>query len=217
MLQLNVSLFMMLLLMSFGFNKEDRIQSKLTKDVLAIEMPQNITYNKIKAGSYLAWHAAHLGGINPRQGKIHYKEASISIDHGKIRNANIVIDMNTLTVEDLAEDAIEDLTEHLKSDDFFDTKNNSTSMFKLTSVEKTQGDFNSKITGDLTLLNVTNSVTFNANVRITKEQVSVKSEYFVIDRSDWGMTYNAKGTLGVPLDYLISNDVGFSVDITLIK
>lgn len=195
----------------------DLTQATFPTNCPATVTAQTDTYSKIKAGSFLKWHAAHLGGIDPRQGKIKYKEASISIEQDKILSARIIVDMHSLTVEDLPEEGIVNLTSHLKSDDFFDTENNPTSSFELISSEQTSGAYNSKLTGELTILNVTNCVTFSANVLITNEQVSVKSEQFVIDRSDWGMTYNAKGTLGVPLDYLISDDVGFAVDVTLTK
>jgi hypothetical protein len=33
----------------------------------------------------------------------------------------------------------------------------------------------------------------------------------------WGMTYNAMSTLGVPLDYLISNAVGFTINLAVGK
>ncbi|MFT5184978.1 MAG: lipopolysaccharide export system protein LptA, partial [Flavobacteriales bacterium] len=62
-----------------------------------------------------------------------------------------------------------------------------------------------------------NNVTFNANVDVTENNVSVKSETFEIDRSDWNMVYNAEGSEGVPLDYIISDDIELAISFSVAK
>ena len=71
--------------------------------------------------------------------------------------------------------------------------------------------------GNLTMLDVTKSITINANVKVSENEVSVKSEDFKINRTDWGLSYNTEGTAGVPVDYLIANDIGFTIDVTITK
>ena len=129
------------------------------------------------------------------------------------------MDMASLTVENFPEGAAEKgkLTGHLQSGDFFNIEKYPTSKFVLTKREGTAGEYNSRITGNLTMLDVTKSITFIANVKVSENEVSVKSEDFKINRTDWGLSYNTEGTAGVPVDYLIANDIGFTIDVTITK
>ncbi len=80
----------------------------------------------------------------------------------------------------------EKLTGHLKSPDFFGVKDNPKASFKSTKVEKTDTGFT--ITGDLTMLGKTKSVTFPASIS-EKDGVLSLSTSFGIDRTQWGMVY----------------------------
>ena len=73
------------------------------------------------------------------------------------------------------------------------------------------------VTGNLTILDVTKSITFKANISINENEVSVISEDFSIDRTEWGLTYHVEGSEGVPVDYLIANDIGFTINLTVTK
>lgn len=176
-------------------------------------------YTKIADGSNVAWRASHLAGMQPRWGKVFIKEANVKVNEGNITNAKLVMDMNSFTVENFGDDkeSTTKLLTHLQSDDFFKVKTHPTSTFELTSIEPGTGEFNSKITGNLTILDATKSISFQANVTISETEVAVKSEPFTVDRKEWGLTYNTKGTKGVPTDYLIADEVGFTIDVRITK
>ena len=74
------------------------------------------------------------------------------------------------------------LTKHLKNQDFFDVKTHKSATFKSTKIEKSGDKYT--VTGDLTLLGKTKSISFPAEITGT----TLKSE-FSIDRTDFGMTY----------------------------
>lgn len=205
------------IIFSINSCKDNKIGASEAKTVTSVTTANTIPYTTLRTGSLIHWSASHLGGADPRSGKIYYKDASILVNDTKISNLSVSIHMNTLTVENLPHDAIKDLTEHLKSDDFFSVNKYPTSKFELTNFKTIQGEYNSEITGNLTILDITKSITFKANSIVLDNEVSVKSEHFIIDRSDWKMTYNIEGTAGVPLDYLISDSVGFTVDIIISK
>lgn len=78
------------------------------------------------------------------------------------------------------------LTTHLKSPDFFGVKSNPKVNFVTTMIEKAGTEY--KITGDLTLLGKTKSVSFPATVAVTGDSLNVSAN-FSIDRTQWGMTY----------------------------
>jgi polyisoprenoid-binding protein YceI len=156
--------------------------------------------------------------VNPRQGEILLKEIVIVASKGAVMNAKAVVDMNLLIVEGMPEEEeAMDLTGHLKSSDFFDIALYPTATFVLTWFKSGRGDNKSSVSGSLTLLGVTNSISFDADVQVSDTEVSIHSEDFSIDRSDWGLTYNAEGTAGVPFDYLISDEIEFKLDITVEK
>lgn len=93
------------------------------------------------------------------------------------------------------------LTNHLKSPDFFGVKTNPTAKFVATKVEKAGAEY--KITGDLTLLGKTKSVSFPARISVKGDTLNLTSK-FTIDRTQWGMTYGRgkvddEVTLGVKI------------------
>ncbi len=94
-----------------------------------------------------------------------------------------------------------ELATHLKSPDFFGVKANPKATFVTTKVEKDGADY--KITGDLTMLKKTKSITFPAKITATADALTVTSS-FSIDRTQWGMTYG-KGK--------IDNDVKLTVSV----
>jgi len=78
------------------------------------------------------------------------------------------------------------LTAHLKNPDFFAVKSNPKATFVTTKVEKAGAEY--KITGDLTLLGKTKSVTFPATITAAADALSLTAN-FSIDRTEWGMNY----------------------------
>jgi polyisoprenoid-binding protein YceI len=78
------------------------------------------------------------------------------------------------------------LTAHLKAPDFFSVKDYPKATFKSTKVEKTATGY--AVTGDLTMLGKTKSVTMPAAVTATADSLRLTSE-FKINKADWGMTY----------------------------
>lgn len=98
----------------------------------------------------------------------------------------------------------EKLTGHLLSPDFFDVAAHPTSTFKSTSVSKTDSGY--QVTGDLTLHGVTQSLTIPADISLTGDELTAKSE-FQIDRKLFKIEYPGKP------DDLIRNEVVISFDL----
>ena len=78
------------------------------------------------------------------------------------------------------------LTNHLKSPDFFGVKSNPKAKFVSTQVAKASAGYD--ITGDLTLLGQTKSITFPAQVSVSANGLALETN-FTIDRTQWGMTF----------------------------
>jgi polyisoprenoid-binding protein YceI len=214
-----LTLFIIGGLLSSCSDNGNKAETKEAKEVEVNKSVETLVYNQVKDGSHTDWKATHLGGVNPRFGKIKIKNAELLVNNNKLTNASIVMDMASFTVESFPEgdEQIGQLTGHLQSADFFNIEKYPTTKFELTGIESIEGDYTSEVTGNLTILDVTKSVTFKVNISVLDNEVSVESENFVVDRTDWGLVYNTDGTVGVPADYLISNEVGFKIDVTITK
>lgn len=209
-----LSIVMIGALLSSCSSTGNQAETEAAKKVEKVDAANAITLNSVSKESFVNWRAAHLGGVEPRFGKIFIKDADFKVSNGTVVNASIVMDIASLTVENFPAGAEEigKLKGHLLSPDLFNTEKYPTAKFELTNLEKTTGTFNSKVTGNLTILDATKSITFNANVVVADDKVAIKSEDFSIDRTDWGLAYNVEGTAGVPVDYIIANDVGFTIN-----
>lgn len=196
-----------------------KVKANEAETVATVKNESTVEFKTVKEESYMDWRASHLAGAQPRFGKISVKTADVLINNNKLSNAMITIDMTSFSVDNFEgdEESTNKLTGHLQSDDFFKVGSYPTSTFELTNVEEGKGDYNAIITGNLTILDATKSITFNANVLISENEVTIKSEDFAIDRTDWGLIYHTEGTEGVPVDYLIANDIGFTINVTLTK
>ena len=115
----------------------------------------------------------HNGGFKKLTG-------TATVADGTLSKIEVEIDCNSLFSDDTK------LTAHLKSPDFFGVKDNPTSTFKTTKIEKTDKGYS--ITGDLTLLGKTKSITFPATVTEKDGTLSLAAS-FDIDRTQWGMNF----------------------------
>ena len=196
-----------------------KVEANDAETVETVATETTVEYTIIKEGSYFDWRASHLGGVEPRFGKMYAKNAKILVNNGVVSNASIDVDMSTLTVENFENDAetTAKLAGHLLSPDLFNVEAYPTSKFEMTGIEAGTGEFNSIITGNLTILEATKSITFNANVSVSENEVSVVSEDFAINRQDWDIVYHTEGDKDVPAEYIIANDIGFTINVTITK
>lgn len=120
---------------------------------------------------------SHNGSFESFTGQVDYAGAP---ENSRV---NITIDANSITTDD------PQLTEHLKTPDFFDVAKFPQSTFVSTEI-KPGGERGAThtITGNLTMHGVTKSITFPATIAVTPEAVTVDST-FSINRKDFGISY----------------------------
>ena len=56
-----------------------------------------------------------------------------------------------------------------------------------------------------------------STVEISDNGVSITSQTFEIDRSNWELTYNTEGAEGVVADYAIMNEIAFTIHANVTK
>lgn len=93
---------------------------------------------------------------------------------------DVEIDMNSIFTDN------EQVTNHLKSPDFFDVKNHPKSKFTINKVEKDKDGF--KVTGKLDMHGKSKEVTFPAKITQTGDSLKLEST-FKINRFDWDVKY----------------------------
>lgn len=122
-------------------------------------------------------------------------------------SVNLTIDTNSIDMDH------EGWDKHMKNEDFFDVEKYPTMTFNSTKVESADGKTGT-ITGDLTILGVTNPVTLDVTFNreglhpYSKATVAGFSATAELKRSDWGMKY------GIPA---VGNKVELRIEVEGVK
>jgi polyisoprenoid-binding protein YceI len=117
---------------------------------------------------------------NPRTGTFEEFSGKAMINEGKLSSLDVDIQTKSVKTQ------IEKLTNHLKSADFFNVREHPKATFQSTAIEADGAD-KLKITGNLTLLGVSQPISFPATVS-TKDGLSLQAA-FNIDRTKFGMDF----------------------------
>jgi polyisoprenoid-binding protein YceI len=109
--------------------------------------------------------------------------------------------------------------EHLKSADFFDIQNYKQITFTSSTMGKPDSDGNIELWGELTMIGITKNVKLNVKFGgIVKDPWGNEKSGFTvtgnINRSDWGLVWNASVETG---GLLVSDEVTISCDVELIN
>lgn len=107
---------------------------------------------------------------------------------------------------------------HLRSNDFFDMENHPTIEFRSSAVEQVD-DTTYRVTGDLTIKGITRPVTFDLEYTGTavdpfgNTRLGLEGSV-VVNRKDWGLTWNAPLETG---GVLVGEEVKISIDTELVR
>lgn len=167
--------------------------------------------------------ASKIGFIGNGVGKNHpgsFKLSSgqLTVDNGTITGGTFTIDAKSLVLDQKEEMFQAKLLPHMLSPDFFDVEKYPTAKFEITSVEPytaTDKDSsviagaNYKVSGNLTLKDVTKNIAFPAKIETVNNTYSAVAK-FNIDRTLWGLKYGNDKSLK---DKFISEVVNISLDI----
>ena len=154
--------------------------------------------------SQIIFFVDHLG-FAKSEGEFLDFDGMFIFDQENVENSKLDVQIETASI-DMDN---EPWDKHMKNADFFDVEKYPHMTFKSTAIEKT-GEDTGKVTGDLTILDVTRPVTLD--VKLNKagthprsgKQHAGFSATGMIKRSDWGMTY------GVPA---VGDDVEIRIEI----
>lgn len=146
-------------------------------------------------------------------GTVKVKSGSFTIENRKIVAGEFEIDMNSIIDLDMAADSEYNakLVGHLKSDDFFGVEKYPVAIFKVTSTEA-KGD-QTLIKGDLTIKEKTHPVSFLATISMDGNQLTLKSDTFMVDRSKYDIKFKSKSFFSDLGDQFIDDDMELSIHV----
>tara|TARA_R110001632_G_scaffold101470_1_gene209118 strand:- start:10166 stop:10798 length:633 start_codon:yes stop_codon:yes gene_type:complete len=173
------------ILVSCNSEKKEKVEVKEEVKVERIAKTNNVDVST----SLMTWKGTKPGGAH--NGSIAFKESSLILENGNITGGEFLIDMASIKNLDIEnEKKSTNLVGHLTSADFFDIATFPTSKFVITSVEGTDGKL--AVTGNLTIKDVTKSITIPATLSEAEGITTFKSDVFNIDRADFNVKYGSK-------------------------
>lgn len=132
----------------------------------------------------IAFIGSHVTDEKPdpkaRKGQFKKFDGTAVVEGGELKSLQVAIDTTSITTEQ------DKLTNHLKSPDFFDVNQHPEASFTATKIEAGEAG-QVVVTGDLTLLGTTKTISFPATVS-TEDGLKLDAE-FTIQRTAFGMEY----------------------------
>ena len=153
-------------------------------------------------------------------GTIGIQEGVIMANDEEIAGGKVTVDMNSITVldEGMAPEDRESLANHLKGTvegketDFFNVQEFPVAVFEITGVSEVNGE--NMLQGNLTIKNETKNIEIPVTTSISGDELTLQSETFTIDRTDWGVNYGSKSIFDDLGDNFISDDMELKIAVT---
>lgn len=169
-------------------NNETEAEKKIEEAAEASDMA--FEYKVDTSASTITWEGSKPTATH--HGNIKLSSGNFLVHENAIEAGSFVIDMNTITDEDLQGDDKSNLENHLKGTvdgkegDFFNVKEYPNATFELT------GIVNNMVKGNLTIKDKTNPIEFPASIVVNGDELKLNTEQIELDRTKWGVNYGSK-------------------------
>ena len=177
----------------------------LTLISISFSYSQSLTANKTQ--SLIRWYGEELTG-KTHFGNLSFKEGRIELQDGLIIGGNFVVNMTSLSVEDLSGGAKARLEGHLRSDDFFSVDKYPEATLKITQKAKVEGDIQ-KLYGELTIKGIKHAVDFSI-ILVDKKTATANLTF---DRSKYNVRFRSGSFFENLGDKLILDDIRMEVSL----
>lgn len=164
--------------------------------------------------STVSWKGTQNVSNKTHTGNIKVKDGTLKVKDGQLVGGKVMIDMNSLIVTDLQGTSKGKLEGHLKADDFFSVESYPTASFEIADITPvdTIGGASHIVSGNLTIKDITKSISFPTQVRMVEDAVLATSLPFKINRTEWGVNHRS-GLMGTIKDKIIEDEVGLSLKV----
>jgi polyisoprenoid-binding protein YceI len=167
--------------------KSEKKDKVTTADAVKVAVTTDLN-NVDVASSVITWKGTKPTGAH--DGTIMLQEGSLNLEAGKLTGGTFVIEMSSIKNLDLDAEGAAKIVGHLSSPDFFDVATYATSKFVITSVVEAEGKL--AVTGNLTVKDITKSITIPATLLSVGNVTTFKSDKFNIDRTEFNIKYASK-------------------------
>ena len=136
-------------------------------------------------------------------GSLNFKSGEMTIKDGLVVSGNFIVDMTSISVEDISGSGKKRLEGHLKSDDFFSVDKHDKALLSIKGSKKTDKGF--LVDANLTIKDLTHPIQFN--------MVSIEGGYnadLVFDRSKYNVRFRSGSFFENLGDKLIIDDIVLS-------
>ena len=159
--------------------------------------------------SRLFWIGEKVGGEHEGYVQISSGEITISENNEgrgwRIVDGSFVIDMNSIECIDLQGDWKNGLEEHLKDEDFFDTKKYPESTFEFIV------DNENTIEGVLTIKGISKKIKFDYKGNKTKDKIIIIAN-IIVNRTDFDINYKSSSVFPKLVDNFIYDDFTITLE-----
>ena len=177
----------------------------LTLTSIAFSYSQSLTANQTQC--LIRWYGEELTG-KTHFGNLSFKEGQIELQDGLIIGGTFVVNMTSLSVEDLSGGAKARLEGHLRSDDFFSVDKYPEATLKITQKAKVEGDVQ-KLYGELTIKGIKHPVNFSIILGDKKTAIA----NLTFDRSKYNVRFRSGSFFENLGDKLILDDIRMEVSL----
>ena len=177
----------------------------ITMIVSTFVFGQSQSYTANLEQSNIRWYGEELTG-KTHFGNLSFKDANITVQDGVITSGSFVVDMTSLSVEDLSGGGKARLEGHLKSDDFFSVEKHSVANLKITQKAKVEKGVQT-LYGDLTIKGIKHPVEFT--MTLSDKNAAIAALTF--DRSQYDVRFRSGSFFENLGDKLILDDIRMEV------
>lgn len=163
-------------------------------------------------------------GIKPtgkHTGTIKVAKGKIALNDDVIQSGSFMIDMTSITVTDLQGKEKAGLEGHLKGeakgeeDHFFNVTKFPSASFEVTGISKKENK--TFMNGNLTIKGIKKNISFPVSTAINGNTMTLNTEVFTINRTDWGINYASKSIITDIGDKFINDDIELKISVTATK
>ena len=159
--------------------------------------------SKVKWTGKKITNASHWGHLN-------FKKADISFDGNSISSGNFIVDMTSISVDDISGGGKTRLEDHLKDDDFFSVDKFNNAVLEILEKSEIVGN-KYLVDANLTIKGITHPISFEMELLEDGSYVAK----LIFDRSKYDVQYRSGSFFEILGDRLILDYV--ELEVTLVK
>jgi len=183
-------------------------------EAAAVSESTSLEYVVNVSESQIDWKGFKPTGTHT--GTINIENGELTVDDGKLQSGTFVIDMTSIKVTDLEGDQKMNLEAHLKGTvegkegDFFNVNKFPEATFEVTSTESIAAG-KTTLSGNLSMKGKEQNITFPVTITNENDMMTIESEPFTIDRTQWNINYGSKSVFDDLGDKFINDDMELKI------